>query len=70
MSYERTEPVSDVKMKSQRYKNHHTICEVLREIYMEAENETIKYKCRLAMAMAKKMHNKLKEYKGGRVFDL
>ena len=63
MGYKRVEPVSEKVMKRKRYHGHHTICETLREIYMASDDEDIKLKCRLAMAMAKKMHKKLKEYK-------
>ena len=66
MPYKRVEPVSEEKMLNERYKNHHTICETLREIYLMTEDEEIRYKCRLAMAMAKKMQDKLKEYKNNR----
>jgi hypothetical protein len=50
-------------MLKKRYQGHHTICEVLREIYMETKNDDIKLKCRVAMTMAKSMHEKLKQYK-------
>lgn len=63
MKYERVEPVSDHKMRRQRYKGHHTICQVLRDIYQMTYDEEIRVKCRTAMAMAKKMHNRLKKYK-------
>jgi len=63
MPYSRVEPVSEEVMLKQRYAGHHTICEVLREIYVATKNDEIKLKCRLGVAMAKKMHNRLKEYK-------
>lgn len=63
MPYQRVDPVSERAMLYSRYHGHHTICETLREIYLIAENEEIKMKCRIAMAMAKKMHNKLKQYR-------
>jgi hypothetical protein len=50
-------------MKKQRYKGHHTICQTLRDIYALTDNEEIKLKTRIAMSMAKSMHNKLKQYK-------
>ena len=76
MSYEKVDPVSIETiendgiiepaeiwlMKKKRYMGHHTVCETLREIYKMTDNEEIKYKCRVAMAMTKKMHEKLKEY--------
>lgn len=61
--YERYEPISERKMLKQRYKNHNTICQFLRDIYVMTKNEDIKLKCRIAMTMAKKMHEKLKQYK-------
>jgi len=63
MSYKKVEPVSEKKMLRKRYHGHNTVCQLLREIYITTENEEIKLKCRVAMAMTKKMHNKLKEYK-------
>jgi len=63
MSYEKHEPISEEKMLKQRYFGHHTICQMLRDIYILTDNEDIKLKCRIAMAMAKSMHNKLKQYK-------
>jgi len=61
--YEKVEPTSIAIMKKRRYHGHNTICEKLREIFILTDDEVIKMKCRLAMTMAKKMHNKLKEYK-------
>ena len=66
MPYKRVEPVPEEKMLNERYKNHYTICETLREIYLMTEDEEIRYKCRLAMTMAKKMQDKLKKYKNNR----
>ena len=63
MSYKRHEPVSEEFMLKTRYKNHHSICETLREIFQATDDEDIKYKARLATAMAKAMQNKLKKYK-------
>ena len=51
-------------MLKQRYQGHHTICELLREIYADTTDEHIKLKCRIAMNMTKSMHEKLKYYKG------
>jgi len=50
-------------MANTRYAGHHSICQVLREIYLETDSENIKLKTRLAMAMAKKMQGKLKHYR-------
>jgi hypothetical protein len=63
MPYKHVDPVPIHVMLKQRYQGHHSICETLREIYMATEDEGIKMKCRVAVAMAKKMHEKLKEYK-------
>lgn len=40
-----------------------TICANLRDIYLWSNNEDIKTKARIALRMAKSMHNKLVEYK-------
>lgn len=56
------EPAEIWLMKKKRYMGHHTVCETIREIYRMTNDEEIKYKCRVAMAMTKKMHEKLKEY--------
>lgn len=63
MPYETVEPVSVAVMRKKRYHGHNTVCEKLREIYMLTDNEEIKMKCRIAMAMTKKMHQRLKEYR-------
>jgi hypothetical protein len=72
MSYKRRKPVREKEMLKERWTGHHTVCETLREIYQLADDndyqhygflEDIKLKCRLAMAMAKAMQEKLKKYK-------
>jgi hypothetical protein len=50
-------------MKKNRYLGHFTICEKLREIFRETKDENIKYKARQAMSMAKRMQEKLKQYR-------
>lgn len=65
MSYKKAEPISEIKMLKQRYTGHNTICQYLRDIYMTTDNEDIKLKCRIAMSMAKSMHERLKKYKEG-----
>jgi len=65
MPYKKVEPVSERKMTKTRYEGHNTICQLLRDIYRISDNEDIKLKTRIAMAMAKKMHEKLKEYRDG-----
>lgn len=39
-----------------------TICEVLREIYTSSDFNDIRFKCRVAVHMAKRMDAKLREY--------
>jgi len=63
MPYKHREPVDIKEMEFNRYDGHHTICQTLRDIYHLTDNEEIKLKCRLGMAMSKAMHKKLKEYK-------
>lgn len=63
MPYKRVDPVDVGYMLKKRYHGHFTICQKLRDIYLATDNEEIKLNCRIAMAMAKKMHEKLKWYK-------
>lgn len=59
------EPVPKEEMNKHRYDGHHSVCQTIREIYRLTDNEEIKLKCRLAMAMTKAMHEQLKRYKNG-----
>jgi len=63
MSYPKIDPVDERRMRRQKYKGHNTICQELRDIYVMSTDETVRFKCRMAMAMAKKMHERLKYYK-------
>jgi hypothetical protein len=63
MSYKRHEPISVEAMLKGRYNGHHTICQMLRDIYQMTDDEEIQLKCRIAMSMAKSMHERLKKYK-------
>lgn len=63
MPYKHHDPVDLREMDRSRYDGHHSICQTLRDIYHMTENEEIQLKCRVAMSMAKSMHNKLKLYK-------
>lgn len=63
MPYKRRKPVDEKEMLKTRWEGHHTICETLREIYALSDNEDVKLKSRLAMAMAKAMHEQLKRYR-------
>lgn len=58
---------SEEEMAFARYSGHHTICQTLREIWAETSDPQTKLKCRLAMAMAKRMVTKLKEYRAAAV---
>ena len=42
-----------------------TICQTLRELYEVAENEKVKYKLRMCLAMAKAMAARLEAYRRG-----
>ena len=61
--YKRHKPVAEKEMLKPRYEGHHTICQTLRDIYALTEDEEIREKLRLAAAMAKSMHNKIKKYR-------
>ena len=74
MPYKRVNPVSEEEieladegnMNRVRYLGHHTICEKCREIYRIGKaigNEELMLKAREAMAMGKRMHEKLKQYR-------
>lgn len=65
MSYPRVRPIDLGTMRKKRYHGHNTICEKLREIFNLTTDEEIKLRCRIAMTMAKKMHERLKAYKAG-----
>lgn len=67
MPYKNVTPAENAEMKRRRYIGHHTICEKLREIWRESDDPNIKEKAKLAMAMAKKMHFKLKEFEAYRL---
>lgn len=63
MPYKRRKPVPEREMLKTRWEGHHTICQTLRDLYQMTDDEEIKEKLRLAMAMAKAMHQRLKAYK-------
>jgi len=50
-------------MDKHRYDGHHSICQTLRDLYHMTEDEEIRVKLRLAMAMAKAMNEQLQYYK-------
>jgi hypothetical protein len=66
MPYKKVSPATDGEMKKSRYQYHHTICQTLREIWREEKDPALQEKLKLAMTMAKRMHNKLKEYQAYR----
>lgn len=69
MPYKRVTPVSveDMaplhEMEKERWNGHYTICQKLRDMYHAVEDPNLKMECRIMMAMAKKMHERLKYYK-------
>ncbi len=63
MPYKRRVPVSESEMDITRWEGHHSVCQTIRDIYHLTDNIEVKMKCRLAMAMTKAMHEKLKAYK-------
>jgi hypothetical protein len=63
MPYKKRKPVDEKVMLNKRYHGHHSICQKLRDIYLKTEDEEAKLDLRIAMAMAKAMHEQLKYYK-------
>lgn len=63
MSYKRYDPVPETMMDKTRFEGHHSVCQMLRDIYHLTENEEVKMKARIAMSMTKQMHRKLIKYK-------
>jgi hypothetical protein len=63
MPYKHHEPVDLAEMDKHRYDGHHSICQQLRDIYHMTDNEPIRQKARVAMSMAKAMHERLKKYR-------
>lgn len=63
MPYKHHDPVPERVMDVSNYEGHHSICQTLRDIYHMTDDEDIKIKCRVAVAMAKSMQKKLKWYK-------
>ncbi len=53
-------PVEDMEIVSPK----NSICQVIRDIYHETEDENIRLKCRLACAMGKSMSEKITELSG------
>jgi hypothetical protein len=63
MPYKHRDPVPEKIMDETEYEGHHSICQFLRDIYHMTDNEEIKIKARVGVAMAKAMNEKLKWYK-------
>ncbi len=63
MPYRHHDPVDISEMDKSRYEGHHSICQTLRDLFHMTDDEEIKLKRRVAMSMAKSMHEKLKKYK-------
>ena len=61
--FNRPDPIDMDKLNMRIYGSRNTICQELREIYYMSEDEEVKLKVRVAMAMAKKMAAKLIWYK-------
>jgi len=62
MPYQRRSPVPESEMDRTIYDGHHSVCQMLRDIYHLTDNPDAKLKCRIAMAMTKAMNDKLKWY--------
>lgn len=63
MPYKRREPCPVEWMNKTRWEGHHSICQTLRDMYHMTDSDEIRIKLRLAMSMAKAMHERLKKYK-------
>ena len=63
MPYKRHDPVPESEMDMSRWQGHHSICQMLRDMYHETNDENIKLKCRICMSMAKSMNKRLQYYK-------
>lgn len=57
------EPAPLHEMDKTRWEGHHSICQTIRDIYHMTDDDVLKMKCRVALAMTKAMHEKLKWYK-------
>ena len=51
------------QMEKERWHGHYTICQKLRDMFHSLDDTELKMECRIMMAMAKKMHEKLKYYR-------
>ena len=66
----RVEPAPEWMMEKEGRGDGDTVCQVIREIYHLTGDEEIRMKCRVAVAMAKRMAGKLKWYKENKLFGI
>lgn len=57
------DPVDVKEMEKLKFSGNFTICQTLRDTYAITQQEDIRLRLRIIMAMAKSMDNKLREYK-------
>jgi len=63
MPYKRRNPVPESEMETTDHLGHHSICQTLRDMYHETDDPNIRLKCRLCVAFAKAMNDRLQYYK-------
>ncbi len=63
MPYKQHTPVAESEMDMSKWQGHHSICQTIRDMYHETDDQNIRLKLRLCMAMAKSMNKKLQYYK-------
>lgn len=63
MSYKKVDPWPHNKMMRKRYNGHFTICAKLKELYQNETDPEKRTELAICVAMAKKMHERLKYYK-------
>lgn len=63
VEFRKRDPIDVSEMDKKRWEGHHSICQAIRDIYHLTDNEELRLKCRVAMAMTKAMHERLKAYK-------
>jgi len=63
MPYKRVNPWPHAKMMRKRYEGHFTICAKLKTLYQNTDDLQLRQELAICVAMAKKMHERLKYYK-------
>lgn len=63
VEFRQRDPIDIHEMDKSRWEGHHSICQTLRDIYHLTDDSDIRLQARVAMAMTKAMHEKLKRYK-------